>query len=429
MGYVDGNTALTAPLNTASVAKCLGANSLDVGTLCTSELINKWSFHKPMGGSSPQELTLEEMYELDGGFSNLEEMKAETLHGAQNHYTGENPLDWEKVTPTWYRLTDFIGYINYAKDFTPTCKAVENTTYPAGTIYLDMSWAADVQQYLPYMKTTSEYPNLGVLIYDTQGTVYYYHVGLVKNYASVSGVHIALDTLLPESTNTTLYFIPILVNNGQYTGPNETPFGTEVIRLYTNDEMKNTGTGSGQLQYAPFNMLTLGSTPFSMRYKHYTIRLFDGIYLTFVWEDGGYTAATSNTVASAKFSGDVGIWNKNSQDVECDIEVTNNDARTDYQTMHSATNITLSYDEAYSCLTGDGFTNNPWYPYSDVYYGRVQVAVTIRVRKLGSTEVVMEKQYSKAFVTNEDTLDSEKYNSNLPINIIAQSFSELVGIP
>ena len=48
MGYNSTKKTLNEPINTYSVARCIGATSADISTLCTSkELINKWAKYKP----------------------------------------------------------------------------------------------------------------------------------------------------------------------------------------------------------------------------------------------------------------------------------------------------------------------------------------------------------------------------------------------
>ena len=401
MGYINGYTALTEPLNTASVAKCLGANTLDVGSLCTSTLINKWSFHKPMGGNSPKELSIEEKYEMDGGYSNLEDMKAETLLGARNNYTDKN-LDWERTLPTWYRLTDFIGYINQANNFSPSAVIGYTTD---GFMTIDLTWDADVQKHLQSMKTTKGYPNIGVLVYGSDNSLYYAHIGRLSD--NVNTCHIGLDAHLPQSTNTTLSFIPILVDNG-IAGDLIKPFSE--ARLYTNDELENNGVSAGQHQYAPFSMLTLGSKPFQLKYKHYFLRLFDNISIDVAWESG-----FNNNSKQGRFSGDISIINDNvDKDITANITVENNSGNEGNRKLHTATNVAIKADGSYSCLQNGGFTNTSWSVHDDVDYARIAVSVELVVPKADGSSYTLARQL---------TFDAQ--SGQFPI-YVRKSFSELI---
>lgn len=138
MGYIDGNTPLTAPLNTHSVAKCIGASSGDVVTLCRSKmLINPKSAKKPLRypyntqgsltdvDTTPKELTDSQFAKVNFGvkinsFTNFDDAISAlntALSGGEAkeedkafYYEGPNDGDM-------CRLTDFVGYKNNAGDW------------------------------------------------------------------------------------------------------------------------------------------------------------------------------------------------------------------------------------------------------------------------------------------------------------------------
>lgn len=115
MGFNGYDKPLTEPLSNFDVCKILGENTLDIGSLCTSESINKWSFHKPMKVDAPQELTLQQKYDVDGGFSNLSELlcKYSADYTEKWNNKDQGGLEWiykPLALGDWFRLTDFIGY-------------------------------------------------------------------------------------------------------------------------------------------------------------------------------------------------------------------------------------------------------------------------------------------------------------------------------
>lgn len=117
MGFNGYDKPLTEPLSNFDVCKILGENTLDIGSLCTSESINKWSFHKPMKVDAPQELTLQQKYDVDGGFSNLSELYCEYPADYTEKWNNR-ALEWIYAPPAigdWFRLTDFIGYNHTSK--------------------------------------------------------------------------------------------------------------------------------------------------------------------------------------------------------------------------------------------------------------------------------------------------------------------------
>lgn len=74
MGYDEQKRTLTAPLNTFSVARCIGLSSYSIGRLCSSQnLINKWAKWKPESNSirllSPSEFTLTQRQRNNFGLS------------------------------------------------------------------------------------------------------------------------------------------------------------------------------------------------------------------------------------------------------------------------------------------------------------------------------------------------------------------------
>lgn len=103
---------LAAPISVAKVAAFLGVVSGDVGTLCTSNKINKWSLRKPYAfGDAVTRLTDDVLRDNNCGIT-------PNKHNVAN--SSVVPLAWSQWSaPTgstqWKRLTDFNGYSHNAK--------------------------------------------------------------------------------------------------------------------------------------------------------------------------------------------------------------------------------------------------------------------------------------------------------------------------
>ena len=101
-----GTTGISATL----VANTIGVGSNDVGTLCTSNKINKWSKKKPVSYQTSSSLTDAQLKETNYGFN------------ITSNTNLDSPTGWSYVRPTGgmtspYRLGDFRGYNHEAKTF------------------------------------------------------------------------------------------------------------------------------------------------------------------------------------------------------------------------------------------------------------------------------------------------------------------------
>lgn len=105
------NGRITAPVNTDDVKDTIGENSHDVGTLCLSNKINRWSKYKPVEYPSPDSVT--NYWQGTDGKNGLH-----IDLNADNTFTNDfvrsfynNPDNWGYVHPQGFlRLTDFDGY-------------------------------------------------------------------------------------------------------------------------------------------------------------------------------------------------------------------------------------------------------------------------------------------------------------------------------
>lgn len=105
---------ITAPIGVADVAKALGTNSSDVGTLCTSEKINKWSKHKPLQYSKVTELEESDYHGSDYHWG-LVPPEITLADDAKTLVEAYKATNWEYLKPDLSkghvaRLTDFDKY-------------------------------------------------------------------------------------------------------------------------------------------------------------------------------------------------------------------------------------------------------------------------------------------------------------------------------
>lgn len=106
------NGVVSSPISLKEIAELLKEKEEDIGTVCGSSNINKWSIYRPIYFDSPAELTDEDRQSVNWGYTirivdQLSEIR---------------PYSWisNRVLLSWYRLTDFENYDHNAAKFLPT---------------------------------------------------------------------------------------------------------------------------------------------------------------------------------------------------------------------------------------------------------------------------------------------------------------------
>lgn len=155
--YNELSRKITAPVGIQNIARCLGSNSTDLGTLCCSELVNKWSLKKPVNVTKKEALTDSDFKGINYGFNIPIYHNASALNTAI-----ENDETWQYVKPQsgYYRATDFDGYSHLASN--PFFFEVMNKSVPEGSstnIVLDN----DISFVLDWVGFTS-IRNIGIYI-------------------------------------------------------------------------------------------------------------------------------------------------------------------------------------------------------------------------------------------------------------------------
>ena len=104
------NGKVTAPVSLYDVMTALGESKEDVGTLCTSDKINRWAKYKPYRINQPGDISDTQRKYVNFGLTmpTIYNSKAELIAGLRN-----NGGSWGYDRPTdtdWHRITDFDGY-------------------------------------------------------------------------------------------------------------------------------------------------------------------------------------------------------------------------------------------------------------------------------------------------------------------------------
>lgn len=102
---LNGNT-ISAPVSISDVKSCLAENNYNLGKLCTSDKINKWSRYKPINLNQVTRVTEEQYKDNNYGWSIPTYNTRQAVWQAYVNGTG-----WDYIKPTsYFRLGDFIGY-------------------------------------------------------------------------------------------------------------------------------------------------------------------------------------------------------------------------------------------------------------------------------------------------------------------------------
>ena len=97
----------TTSITTTLVGNTLGVASKDVGTLCSSSLINKWSKYKPVRYNTTSPITDSQIKEVNYGFDIANMVKTDAVSAASINWNYLKPLGGANSP---YRLGDFRSY-------------------------------------------------------------------------------------------------------------------------------------------------------------------------------------------------------------------------------------------------------------------------------------------------------------------------------
>lgn len=197
-------------ITASQVKEILGETSHNIGQLCSSSNINKWSFYKPVSLVKTSSLEDSDWYSVDDGFTNIAFSSPFNL--IQNLSQG-----WQYNPPSRYlRLGDFRGYNHNATRWFEA-ELVNGSTIEIGST-LRISFSDDLQ-WLYNFNSFDSSMDFGFLVLTSlnANSFYYYKV---PNIADLDSEKISLPINSPLSIGT-YYAIPIMTSqtnfvSGQY---------------------------------------------------------------------------------------------------------------------------------------------------------------------------------------------------------------------
>lgn len=203
----------TSNITTTQVANALQVSTRNIGKLCTSQNINKWSKHKPVRYPKSSGLTDSEfkgtiadnlngiLYGLTGRVSAV---SYKDLHTTTYEYAGR-PTGTSDAP---YRIGDFRGYDHNAK-----CNLNGVTEEDGSTIYYDLQYPISIDIEYDYLGTNTTGINLSDFTdgNDNLNIEDYYPCVMIDNYAKA-----LVNSQLTESSMTDKY-TPILSDGTYYT--------------------------------------------------------------------------------------------------------------------------------------------------------------------------------------------------------------------
>lgn len=169
---------ISAPISiNADIAPVLGVSSYDLGTLCTSTQVNKWSRKKPIAVNQYQELTEAQWKANNYGYTIPTYNTRPAVWQAYVNGTG-----WNYVKPTaYFRATDFDGYYHFAKS--PFEVEINNPAPAVGTnVMFDLSSLEDIWSWGYFSGFSSTNLQFGVLCSN-------------GGYFPITGISITFDTI------------------------------------------------------------------------------------------------------------------------------------------------------------------------------------------------------------------------------------------
>lgn len=272
----------------SEIKNLLNESTLDLGSLCKSRNINKWSFYKPVPVDTYSRVTDSEIYSVDCGFNlpdfvgNFDDiLKMIELDRTEFGYFTNPP----------YRLGDFINYNKVAEPWFNLSSVVTGQT---------LEITLNQPQYLDTIKnfyTAQQFDASGYILYNPSITYY------INERDVVSTTNILSNTY-------TIY--PCLSNAG------------------SEPHLYNQSTAS-QLRF-----LLLESNKNTVEIINTQPSVFDNVVVRVIWNSGGYV------LGNCSFRGEIQI----TTDRTINLTIRNNNEETAESQMYNreVNNVTLTHD-------------------------------------------------------------------------------------
>lgn len=345
----------TTNITTNLVKNALQETTNNITKLCTSNKVNKWSFWKPI--ESNNSISESILINANDGFSNLEDMKCNTLLGLQNKcISGDN--EWLYQPPkTAFRLGDFRSY---SHSTTSWFNWVMKDS-PSITNAVELYWNGDnmLSKLAQFPIIKNNYDGFGFILYfnNSAYSTKYYHIGTFEN----SGKYYLLNysNLLDDNT----YLILPCFSNTQ---GNATP-----QKCYSLEECNQKG----------FTFLACDGVPNKRDFISPATQLFKNISAVLYFDSGGRNG-TTNRFTGGAFE----IFNRNDKDITASIYIQNDAYEEDSRVMYDQTH-TIRANSFVSINTSE-MDNTTWYTYDDTG-GQLRFNVTINANGYSKSKDVV----------------------------------------
>ena len=222
----NNNGIITAPIGIGSVQQALGVGLSNIGYLCTSNKVNKWSYKKPFAlGRKKANPTDSDIYSINDGFTIPSYNAAPLCFNAVLLGNANWTYNIPSTANDTFRLTDFKGYnastpswftIDYS-----TAMAEQGTSVYYRLVTLPIDFKTMLTNFNAW-KIGTEGVDVGLLLRDINAnsdstSVYYYKIANIADIDTSNEhfISIAIPDSLP--VNTTYHVIPCMRSTQQAT--------------------------------------------------------------------------------------------------------------------------------------------------------------------------------------------------------------------
>ena len=222
----NNNGIITAPIGIGSVQQALGVGLSNIGYLCTSNKVNKWSYKKPFAlGRKKANPTDSDIYSINDGFTIPSYNAAPLCFNAVLLGNANWTYNIPSTANDTFRLTDFKGYnastpswftIDYS-----TAMAEQGTSVYYRLVTLPIDFKTMLTNFNAW-KIGTEGIDVGLLLRDINAnsdstSVYYYKIANIADIDTSNEhfISIAIPDSLP--VNTTYHVIPCMRSTQQAT--------------------------------------------------------------------------------------------------------------------------------------------------------------------------------------------------------------------
>ena len=297
-------------LSLSEIKKTLKEDNCNLGSLCKSNNINKWSLYKPVTINRIGGLLVTDLQSVDYGFTNLSSLKGSLL-GIQNIADNGYQFEYSKVEPP-YRISDFMRYNHQAKRWFDMTANI-NGLQPEDSNTISISWTnGNYIDVIKQCESAKEFDSFGFLLY-------YHNSAFKTRFFNVGD---SADIELPYTDldeGVTWNIRPCLANTN----------GTGVSNTFYNVDSN-------------FSYLLLDSNILQFRYES---EQFSSLWFQINWDQGGF----ANGVG--KFRGAITFHNDSNSNLNFGLSVTNNSF--DGNNEMFTDNITVEANNWYEILSGD----------------------------------------------------------------------------